>query len=522
MGFIMKIRSFFPPLLLPLLLVILLSAGCDGLLGPDKPGTPSGEFDTELIVDGNEIPLGVRIFWAPAQTNLDKILLQRKENTTEWKQIAELDPSKTEYLDTLVTTATMYTYGLVYKKDGEKSDPLETKFFVPYIDAFGLSTRTFAEDSVKLFWSSYIEIPVTYAIDRHEYEDPWQTIATITRIQEYTNQVFVDANIIGSHRYTYRVRSLLETPITIRPSNEEMAIVPLNRPSSVVAVADRDNVSLSWQDNSSAEVTFTIERSALYLKPAQLESAWKKIASVPANQTTFYDYDPDPLTINYYRISATAGEFNSAASGEATVYIGEPYSIRYTDGFEEDAVGELPAGATWTDEETGETPGVTSATTIEVTDRFSASGSKSLFFQKESSGRTTLLTLPIPTQGMTRGVFRFKIYVTDRNMDFHIYAGDQDPMEDHIASVMIFPDGYVTLTGDDLDKPMTRNVWHDVEVRFYGDGVFGLSLDDGPTGEGFAQYQVFPNELVFELRTTCLAPSGFYLDDFEFRSIPSE
>ena len=71
-------------------------------------------------------------------------------------------------------------------------------------------------------------------------------------------------------------------------------------PSNLTATAlSRSQIGLTWTDNATGEIGFTIERSF------DGSSGWRQIGTVAANVTTYTHSRQRPLTAYYYRVRAT-------------------------------------------------------------------------------------------------------------------------------------------------------------------------------------------------------------------------
>ncbi|MBC8008910.1 MAG: fibronectin type III domain-containing protein [Burkholderiales bacterium] len=85
-------------------------------------------------------------------------------------------------------------------------------------------------------------------------------------------------------------------------------------PSTLVATANSfSEVGLTWADNSNNEIDFVIERSLTGT------GAWRQIAVVAADTTSYTDTGRNALTTYHYRIRAANGGGASAYSANATV-----------------------------------------------------------------------------------------------------------------------------------------------------------------------------------------------------------
>jgi CSLREA domain-containing protein len=95
---------------------------------------------------------------------------------------------------------------------------------------------------------------------------------------------------------------------------EYVPAVP-SAPSNLIATAVGDtSASLQWDDNSSNEVSFQIERALSAGGP------WTNVGAVSANTTTFVDSSLSPLTDYYFRVFARNAGGDSAATTALMVH----------------------------------------------------------------------------------------------------------------------------------------------------------------------------------------------------------
>lgn len=137
---------------------------------------------------------------------------------------------------------------------------------------------------------------------------------------------FVDSSMTAGTTRTYLVRTLklesvpggsyynlsVGSPVTLTVS-DSAAGAPLN-PSEFAASAPTSSTSasLSWQDNSSDETGFRIERRT------NAGGAWSTLATLPADTTSHTDTGPFTQgNVYYYRVLATSAVGDSAAPNEA-------------------------------------------------------------------------------------------------------------------------------------------------------------------------------------------------------------
>jgi hypothetical protein len=128
------------------------------------------------------------------------------------------------------------------------------------------------------------------------------------------SNIWVDANGLAAGRsYQYRLRhtnasgasAFVTSPTVVTPA-------PPAAPVNLVALAVPGGVGLSWDDRSTTENGFVVER----LVPG---AAWLIVVSLPADATRFTDRGVQPLTTYYYRVLAQNAAGPSAPSNVAEV-----------------------------------------------------------------------------------------------------------------------------------------------------------------------------------------------------------
>ncbi len=92
-------------------------------------------------------------------------------------------------------------------------------------------------------------------------------------------------------------------------------------PSGLVALAAPSFMSLAWNDNSSNETGFTVERKT------GASGSWSQIASVGQNIAAYLDYGVSAGVTYYYRVSAYNASGNSGYSNEAYATIAAALTV---------------------------------------------------------------------------------------------------------------------------------------------------------------------------------------------------
>lgn len=174
---------------------------------------------------------------------------------------------------------------------------------------------------VRLLWSPATGVMGYHVFRADSPDGPFVRLTT----NHLTTAFYTDTTVTPGSNYTYMVRCLrLETvPGGTFQNLSQGAFVtltalaspsgaPRNPTSLRVAPVASNQIVLNWQDNSTDEEGFRIERRD---DPA---SNFVAIATVSANTTNFTDSGPLPVNgIFYYRVFATNSVGDSASSNEA-------------------------------------------------------------------------------------------------------------------------------------------------------------------------------------------------------------
>ena len=182
-------------------------------------------------------------------------------------------------------------------------------------------TATSANSQVQLAWTASTE---TRLQGYHVYRAATRA-GPFTRLTAtpQAGTTYTDATVTAGQSYAYMVRTLkLESvpggsyynlshgSLATLTANAGATGVPLNPSNLAVTVAG----ALSWNDNSSNESGFRVERKT------NAGGSYATLTTLAANAISFTD--PGPITqgnVYYYRVIATSGAGDSLASNEATL-----------------------------------------------------------------------------------------------------------------------------------------------------------------------------------------------------------
>ena len=175
----------------------------------------------------------------------------------------------------------------------------------PNLSATALSTTEIA-----LSWTDNNPDEEGFSIERKKAGEDFSLLATVEK--DVTS--YIDGTCESNTEYTYRVTVIYSFEYTDR-SNEASATTltpPPLPPTNLVATAvSATQIDLLWQDNTSGEEGFSIERK-------KLDGAFSVIASVLPDTTTYIDDGLESDTEYTYRVSAIYTPVNTDYSNEAS------------------------------------------------------------------------------------------------------------------------------------------------------------------------------------------------------------
>lgn len=137
-----------------------------------------------------------------------------------------------------------------------------------------------------------------------------------------TGSTFLNTSVTAGTTYTYSVTAINASGST--PSSNTVSVtaptcggtvlIP-TAPSGLAALPASNFMSLAWNDNSSNETGFNVERKT------GISGGWSQIASVGQNIAAYRDYGVSAGVTYYYRVSAYNASGSSSYSNETSVTI---------------------------------------------------------------------------------------------------------------------------------------------------------------------------------------------------------
>jgi outer membrane protein assembly factor BamB len=286
-------------------------------LPPSKP-----EMVDALLVE----PTRVKITWKDTSVNKTGVRgavsfkIQRKDtDKKEFVTIAAVGHGGGHYTDTNLLPDTNYSYRIIVcNKDGEGvSDAvnIKTSRGLPQPPS-GLKIADVSQADICISWIGNGN-EAGFRLERRKENTPYIEIATMGA--DITG--YKDTDVLPNTIYFYRVcsyslsgNSKYSSEIQARTSDTQPFF-----PSELKAVIEENNIELSWQDNSSNEEGFRLERK-------QDTASFEEVAVIRANKTYYEDKNISPKTTYTYRVYAYNNVGNSRYSCEVRVVTPNPPS----------------------------------------------------------------------------------------------------------------------------------------------------------------------------------------------------
>jgi hypothetical protein len=272
----------------------------------------------------------IRINWDNEVQGASGFTIQKKTDTGEFTTIARVSSSVSTYNDTRVSNGHTYTYR-VFATSGTLFGYSADSYPVEYLHPTTLSINALSDSELELSWS----YPVSNRIPESNYQTvierrldgatTWQTIANVPGNQN----TYIDNGLSEGTRYFYRIRAVTATSAAYMyyPDNNvgRYAYTLLKAPTNVQAkIMSTSAIKITWQDNSSKETGYRIERKTG-------TGSFRYLTSVKENETSYIDGSPVNGEQYTYRIVPISKTYSGMPSEEVTVPFLFPVSFRITD-----------------------------------------------------------------------------------------------------------------------------------------------------------------------------------------------
>ncbi|MCC7431360.1 fibronectin type III domain-containing protein [bacterium] len=250
----------------------------------------------------------VRLTWNDNSGFEQGFKIERKTENSGFTEIATLPTNTTNYTDSGLFTSENYTYRVkafntLNSSAFTTSQAVQTSFPAPS----NLQIVSLSDSQVKLTWNDNSGFEQGFKIEKKTGSNTFTEIATLpTNTTNYT-----DSGLLTSENYTYRVKAF-NTLNSSAFATSQAVQTSFPAPSNLQIVSLSDSqVKLTWNDNTSFEQGFKIERKTE-------NSGFTEIATVPKDTTNYTDSGLLTSENYTYRVKAFTS-VNSSFSEEKKI-----------------------------------------------------------------------------------------------------------------------------------------------------------------------------------------------------------
>ncbi len=279
---------------------------------PDAPSDLTATVTSESRIE---------LSWEDNSYNETGFKIERKKSGGSYTRIATVDKNVTNIINTGLAGNTKYYYRVsAYNAAGDSAYSNEVSLTTGIVpdEPSDLTATVISESRIELTWEDNSSNETGFKIERKKSGGSYTRIATVDK--NVTN--IINTGLAGNTKYYYRIRAYNEAGDSAY-SNEVSAttgIVP-EAPSDLTAKVDSaTRVNLTWEDNSSNETGFKIERK-------KSGGSYTRIATVDEDTTSFTDTGLTADTRYYYRVRAYNSTGDSSYSSETSVTTSQPGTI---------------------------------------------------------------------------------------------------------------------------------------------------------------------------------------------------
>jgi len=257
-----------------------------------------GNF-TAYHIDANDITLS----WHDNATNETGFRIERSTADTVFTVIAITPRNTIMFTDTSVYNDRIYYYRICAVA-GSYSSAFTSICAVPVMvlaPPNNLIAMWNGTSSSTLTWRDNSTNETGFRIERSSSrpDSGFFVVATVTQ----NVNLYTDNSVIADRTQYYRICAIAGTLSSSYSNVYTLPRIQVTPPSNFsINRLDFNRVALQWQDNTSNETGFQIERST-----TNSDSGFIIIRTVPANSTSYTDSTGFGNYINYYRICTVVG-----------------------------------------------------------------------------------------------------------------------------------------------------------------------------------------------------------------------
>jgi len=274
---------------------------------------------TNLIADPDETQ--INLSWTDNSDNEDGFIIERMSSDESWDVIETTNAGTSTYDDNNVVTDVEYSYR-VRAFAGSSSSTYSnvasaTIASVPVeVDAPSNLTASATETVINLSWTDNSDNEEGFTIERMAGDDNW----TVIEITAPDITAFEDDDVTTDIEYSYRVKGFAGGSNSTYSNVASATIVSgpseIEAPSNLHGDAFETGFDLFWEDNSTNETGFHVQRSQ--------GAGWSTVATLGRNAITYVDENVESLENYSYRVQAF-GEDDNVSDFSNTIQLQVPF-----------------------------------------------------------------------------------------------------------------------------------------------------------------------------------------------------
>jgi LmbE family N-acetylglucosaminyl deacetylase len=313
---------------------------------PTSPAAPTGL--TATAVSSSQISLT----WVDNATNETNYQVERSTDGTTFTTLVTLGVNVTTYSNPGLAASTTYFYRVLASNGSGNSAysnvASATTTGLPPAAPTGLTATAVSSSQINLAWVDNATNETGYRVERSSDGTTFTTLATLgANVTTYSN-----TGLTASTTYFYRVLAS-NAGGNSAYSNVASATttgLPPAAPSALTATTvSSSQINLAWVDNATNETSYRVERSTD-------GTTFTSLATLGANVTTYSNTGLTPSTTYFYRVLASNGSGDSAASNVASATTQAPSTPPAAPtGLTATAVSSAQINLAWVDNATNET-----------------------------------------------------------------------------------------------------------------------------------------------------------------------
>jgi|GEM_PF-1642433 len=269
------------------------------------PAAPSSLASTMITQDA------VGLSWSDNSNNESGFILERRVSGGVFATLAELSANVSSYTDASVAAGTSYDYRVKAVAASVSSDysnilSLSTPALQVPTAPSAPSFVSVSSSSIQLSWVDQSDNEDSMVVHRSVDGGNFNSLVSLPA----GSTGYSDSGLAEATEYAYYITAD-NAGGSSGSGGSASTTTLINEPSNlVVSSVDQNSIQVSWQDNSSAETGYEVQRRVS-------GGSFSSVQTVAANATSFTDTGLDADTVYYYRVRTVSSVINSNFTAEA-------------------------------------------------------------------------------------------------------------------------------------------------------------------------------------------------------------